>query len=111
MKPPQSSTAQRRAVKKARFSSSAAAHRKISFFKPNRRSRKCLGLMRKVMITICSLRTRAWTRGDSPEQLPQRPSHGVKWILSGSRSEEHTSELQSRLHLVCRLLLDKKRQG
>src|SRR2546429_4980413 len=24
------------------------------------------------------------------------------------RSEEHTSELQSRLHLVCRLLLDKK---
>src|SRR5690554_7434685 len=26
----------------------------------------------------------------------------------GSRSEEHTSELQSRPHLVCRLLLDKK---
>src|SRR2546429_3713668 len=25
-----------------------------------------------------------------------------------SRSEEHTSELQSRLHLVCRLLLEKK---
>src|SRR5687768_4904661 len=28
--------------------------------------------------------------------------------LSGGRSEEHTSELQSRLHLVCRLLLEKK---
>src|SRR5256884_848054 len=27
---------------------------------------------------------------------------------SGGRSEEHTSELQSRLHLVCRLLLEKK---
>src|SRR2546429_4820098 len=27
---------------------------------------------------------------------------------SESRSEEHTSELQSRLHLVCRLLLEKK---
>src|SRR2546422_2160293 len=26
----------------------------------------------------------------------------------GNRSEEHTSELQSRLHLVCRLLLEKK---
>src|SRR3989449_3509408 len=26
----------------------------------------------------------------------------------GKRSEEHTSELQSRLHLVCRLLLEKK---
>src|SRR5687768_18265669 len=28
----------------------------------------------------------------------------------GSRSEEHTSELQSRLHLVCRLLLEKKKK-
>src|ERR1041385_9497452 len=27
----------------------------------------------------------------------------------GPRSEEHTSELQSRLHLVCRLLLEKKK--
>ena len=26
------------------------------------------------------------------------------------RSEEHTSELQSRLHLVCRLLLEKKKE-
>src|SRR3989449_8600668 len=30
-------------------------------------------------------------------------------LLSASRSEEHTSELQSRLHLVCRLLLEKKK--
>src|SRR5205809_5671888 len=29
---------------------------------------------------------------------------------SGFRSEEHTSELQSRLHLVCRLLLEKKKK-
>src|SRR2546429_6953118 len=29
-------------------------------------------------------------------------------FLARSRSEEHTSELQSRLHLVCRLLLEKK---
>src|ERR1041385_9279641 len=28
-----------------------------------------------------------------------------------SRSEEHTSELQSRLHLVCRLLLEKKHKN
>src|SRR5205809_6227666 len=28
---------------------------------------------------------------------------------NGGRSEEHTSELQSRLHLVCRLLLEKKK--
>src|SRR2546422_1258421 len=29
---------------------------------------------------------------------------------AGTRSEEHTSELQSRLHLVCRLLLEKKKK-
>src|SRR3712207_8739395 len=32
-----------------------------------------------------------------------------RW-LSSSRSEEHTSELQSRQYLVCRLLLEKKKQ-
>src|SRR5687768_17836168 len=29
---------------------------------------------------------------------------------AAARSEEHTSELQSRLHLVCRLLLEKKKK-
>src|SRR3989449_4141595 len=38
----------------------------------------------------------------------------VTWLLDRGyvdvlRSEEHTSELQSRLHLVCRLLLEKKK--
>src|SRR5687768_17906916 len=31
-------------------------------------------------------------------------------MVVDSRSEEHTSELQSRLHLVCRLLLEKKKK-
>src|SRR2546422_7186866 len=31
-------------------------------------------------------------------------------IVPKTRSEEHTSELQSRLHLVCRLLLEKKKK-
>src|SRR2546422_7566848 len=40
----------------------------------------------------------------------------LAWQRIGSgggekRSEEHTSELQSRLHLVCRLLLEKKKSG
>src|SRR2546422_2008481 len=35
------------------------------------------------------------------------PIHGFG--TTSSRSEEHTSELQSRLHLVCRLLLEKKK--
>src|SRR2546429_6522153 len=31
------------------------------------------------------------------------------YFMAKTRSEEHTSELQSRLHLVCRLLLEKKK--
>src|SRR5689334_23605565 len=31
-------------------------------------------------------------------------------LLEDTRSEEHTSELQSQFHLVCRLLLEKKKQ-
>src|SRR2546429_6038251 len=58
-------------------------------------------------------------------QQPQRSSYRApRWAQSVARlvlardrpcaavrrSEEHTSELQSRLHLVCRLLLEKKKQ-
>src|SRR2546426_7343422 len=32
-----------------------------------------------------------------------------RWLLEGTRSEEHTSELQSPCNLVCRLLLEKKK--
>src|SRR2546429_6676616 len=39
-----------------------------------------------------------------PDRAPSEPR--AEEIL---RSEEHTSELQSRLHLVCRLLLEKKK--
>src|SRR5690349_22704131 len=34
---------------------------------------------------------------------------GSPWLRSRTRSEEHTSELQSRRDLVCRLLLEKKK--
>src|SRR2546421_7016189 len=38
--------------------------------------------------------------------------HGIAIpVLAGDRSEEHTSELQSRSDLVCRLLLEKKKQS
>src|SRR2546429_6903130 len=41
-----------------------------------------------------------------------RGLHGQEYqeYMKCSRSEEHTSELQSRLHLVCRLLLEKKKK-
>src|SRR5256884_5790805 len=35
--------------------------------------------------------------------------HQKRYLYWAMRSEEHTSELQSRLHLVCRLLLEKKK--
>src|SRR2546429_4960361 len=43
-----------------------------------------------------------------------RSSEDSTWVravvdTAETRSEEHTSELQSRLHLVCRLLLEKKK--
>src|SRR2546429_6778424 len=41
-------------------------------------------------------------------KCPSAPSASNPCTLT--RSEEHTSELQSRLHLVCRLLLAKKKQ-
>src|SRR2546421_6178276 len=49
--------------------------------------------------------------------LPQRPRRAVvpvarprERVLREPRSEEHTSELQSRSDLVCRLLLEKKKK-
>src|SRR2546422_4025459 len=44
----------------------------------------------------------------------ERPTSGEVRVsgynVNEMRSEEHTSELQSRLHLVCRLLLEKKKK-
>src|SRR2546422_4269825 len=48
------------------------------------------------------------TRGVDPDRRQVRVR--IPWIERAlPRSEEHTSELQSRLHLVCRLLLEKKK--
>src|SRR5205809_8051189 len=46
----------------------------------------------------------------SPHRCRRGMAHPDRRLYpSTSRSEEHTSELQSRLHLVCRLLLEKKK--
>src|SRR5690348_18042041 len=57
-------------------------------------------------------RSRATARGRtrtvrSPASVPSRRPPPVK---PRTRSEEHTSELQSPVHLVCRLLLEKKKK-
>src|SRR5687768_1522578 len=66
------------------------------------------------------LRKPGWRRRVSLEQGARRVGLRVCWLagrrntcempLRIPRSEEHTSELQSRLHLVCRLLLEKKKK-
>src|SRR3712207_7870842 len=50
--------------------------------------------------------------GRRPLQHAHRPGHPVPDLRAAAldlRSEEHTSELQSRQYLVCRLLLEKKK--
>src|SRR2546422_3460369 len=53
----------------------------------------------------CSLST-----GDPGNSEAVCPSDPMPSSTKSKRSEEHTSELQSRLHLVCRLLLEKKKK-
>src|SRR2546429_8610055 len=49
---------------------------------------------------------------DQPGSARPCREHGARAARAAdrNRSEEHTSELQSRLHLVCRLLLEKKKK-
>src|SRR2546422_2061045 len=47
---------------------------------------------------------------DAAGAAPRREPFPRDGPPSSARSEEHTSELQSRLHLVCRLLLEKKKK-
>src|SRR5439155_5277368 len=44
------------------------------------------------------------------DRIGELVRRGIPVLAYGSRSEEHTSELQSRGHLVCRLLLEKKKE-
>src|SRR5688572_31589636 len=58
-------------------------------------------------------RTSAGLGGIGPAASTSRPSTLDVWTASAredSRSEEHTSELQSQSNLVCRLLLEKKKK-
>src|SRR5437660_10683369 len=53
-------------------------------------------------------RPRASSATISPSRIARR---SPSWLRRAQRSEEHTSELQSRGHLVCRLLPEKKKIG
>src|SRR5689334_24033270 len=77
------------------------------------------------VIGICGAMVFMKVRRNMPTQKPTKRPSGVPkprrtWALSPRgalsyssrliRSEEHTSELQSQFHLVCRLLLEKKKK-
>src|SRR2546422_4017332 len=63
------------------------------------------------------IRPREWlymlvgrTRGQGANRVDDDDARAIALgFAQKGRSEEHTSELQSRLHLVCRLLLEKKK--
>src|SRR5260370_5816373 len=62
--------------------------------------------------TVCQLHMRHFKDGEVLRLEPWRStSPSLKWRMCSwhTRSEEHTSELQSHLNLVCRLLLEKKK--
>src|SRR5687768_18281053 len=62
-------------------------------------------------VSAAKMLAKASSTANRPPQVrsEKRGITGYSTLLTISRSEEHTSELQSRLHLVCRLLLEKKK--
>src|SRR5262245_62822246 len=58
--------------------------------------------------SLRALQPPAWLCPDRPDRDTDRQPVGHECRSRASRSEEHTSELQSLRHLVCRLLLEKK---
>src|SRR5690554_7494759 len=59
-------------------------------------SNNCTTILLRALSTLCK---------NSSGMATTKPST----VVTKARSEEHTSELQSRPHLVCRLLLEKKK--
>src|SRR5256884_2370628 len=98
----------------------------IFFFSSRRRHTRC---SRDWSSDVCSSDLFEHSTADEPEVRGVRYNGRVRQVFKCSvealgtqalthaggvgadRSEEHTSELQSRLHLVCRLLLEKKKKS
>src|SRR5438309_6808337 len=72
----------------------------------NRRLGELIGIEDKVWIQIEGYE-RVWAVAD--EDLERENEEKTSSVTAHTRSEEHTSELQSQFHLVCRLLLEKKK--
>src|SRR2546429_6459004 len=88
--------------------------RSISFFFNDTATTEIYTLSLHDALPISSSKSVAFGRGlDRDALLEQTRRRLPPALRSGAwfeRSEEHTSELQSRLHIVCRLLLEKKKR-
>src|SRR3712207_7681379 len=60
----------------------------------------------RLLLRNCSVAATPWRSRTAPPAAVR--GGGRRWV---ARSEEHTSELQSRQYLVCRLLLEKKKKN
>src|SRR2546422_8337983 len=95
---------------------------------PSWRARSSFASLDDVTRTRAPQSLAIWTAAeDTPPPTPRistsSPGRTLAWVTTmrqavmfvrmndAARSEEHTSELQSRLHLVCRLLLEKKKNN
>src|SRR2546422_8563124 len=72
-------------------------------------------LFRSWLLTIVRNTCYTWLQQNRSRELTEPIDDkldevGISTENPETRSEEHTSELQSRLHLVCRLLLEKKKK-
>src|SRR5437870_10324011 len=68
----------------------------------------CVSCKLRCSSFFCSLSQESTRDLDEIKHVNSYPE-GALVFVEGQRSEEHTSELQSRGHLVCRLLLEKKK--
>src|SRR3712207_6969913 len=62
-------------------------------------------------LTAAAADVRTVAKGGAVQIAGQVSQRGVSFFFTAVRSEEHTSELQSRQYLVCRLLLEKKKKN
>src|SRR5437660_12627664 len=75
---------------------------------PTRRSSDLISTLSHSPASIAMAAMRASAMNDDPPNIVLSENRG-RMPRYSDRSEEHTSELQSRGHLVCRLLLEKKK--
>src|SRR5438309_132516 len=102
-----------RTVRRVRARAHSAASASPESIRGLRKPPPCGGTRSGKLLSLLERRSRQAGRVHAGQPHPgelQEAAHqlGMESFLRVNRSEEHTSELQSQFHLVCRLLLEKK---